>query len=98
MVYAFLCLNMTSSVSCSKLFWSGAQVKVPQQDNYCDCGLFLLAFIDYFTAGMPRSLRLAKRAKVDQHDLEGAQRATKVYLKTKVVFLSSRVCPGLLRT
>ena len=47
-------------------------MKLPQQDNYCDCGLFLLAYIDYFTAGKPRALRLAKRQKVDQHDLEGA--------------------------
>ena len=29
---------------------------LPQQDNHCDCGLFLLTYLDYFTYNPPKQL------------------------------------------
>lgn len=31
------------------------------QDNHCDCGLFLLTYLDFFTNGLPDNLRLTIR-------------------------------------
>ena len=29
---------------------------LPQQDNHCDCGLFLLTYLNYFTHNPPKQL------------------------------------------
>ncbi len=31
---------------------------LPKQDNYCDCGLFTLTYIHFFTHGPPHSFKL----------------------------------------
>jgi hypothetical protein len=31
---------------------------LPRQDNHCDCGLFLLTYIEYFTYGAPDTIEL----------------------------------------
>jgi hypothetical protein len=51
-----------------------AKPKLPQQDNHCDCGLFLLAYLAYFVAGLPARVALPSRAKIDHAELEGAAR------------------------
>jgi Ulp1 family protease len=33
--------------------------KVPVQDNHCDCGLFVLTYLEYFVAGLPEALNKA---------------------------------------
>jgi len=33
--------------------------KVPSQDHYCDCGLFVCAFVDFFAEAMPPALNLS---------------------------------------
>ncbi|CAL8462561.1 g2094 [Coccomyxa elongata] len=38
------------------------KVKLPLQDNHCDCGLFLLTYLDFFTYGLPDNLRLTIRS------------------------------------
>lgn len=52
------------------------KVRLPQQDNHCDCGLFVLAYVDFFVAGLPPRVRLGRRDKVDPAELEGARRAS----------------------
>ena len=54
--------------------------KVPDQDNYCDCGLFLCSYVEFFTAAMPPSLnyaaieKLSKRYHLDGVDVwEGSE-------------------------
>jgi Ulp1 family protease len=40
-------------------FFTGVQstkMNVPRQDNHCDCGLFVCAFVEFFTAALPKSL------------------------------------------
>jgi hypothetical protein len=29
---------------------------IPVQDNHCDCGLFVLTYLEYFVAGLPPAL------------------------------------------
>ena len=48
---------------------------MPKQDNGYDCGVFVLAYIEYFVAGAPCAVRLAKRWKVEPRDLESAPAA-----------------------
>ncbi len=50
------------------------KVKLPMQDNYCDCGLFLLTYVDFFTHGLPASLRLTihQRRPLDAGELASA--------------------------
>lgn len=31
---------------------------VPSQDNHCDCGLFVCAYVEYFTSALPQALNL----------------------------------------
>jgi hypothetical protein len=51
------------------------KVKLPMQDNYCDCGLFLLTYVDFFTYSLPKALRLTiqLRRGLDVDELTGAQ-------------------------
>ena len=37
--------------------------KIPVQDNHCDCGLFLLTYLEYFVAARPTAIN--RRAVVD---------------------------------
>lgn len=41
------------------------------QDNYCDCGLFLLTYVDFFTYGLPAAVRFSGKKQVDLTELEG---------------------------
>ncbi|KAK9906862.1 hypothetical protein WJX75_009356 [Coccomyxa subellipsoidea] len=49
------------------------KVKLPMQDNYCDCGLFLLTYVDFFTYSLPKALRLTiqLRRGLDVDELTG---------------------------
>ncbi|BDA46428.1 probable Sentrin-specific protease 7 at N-terminal half [Coccomyxa sp. Obi] len=49
------------------------KVKLPMQDNHCDCGLFLLTYLDFFTQGLPASFRLTIHSKkgLDSSELLG---------------------------
>lgn len=50
------------------------KVKLPMQDNHCDCGLFLLTYLDFFTHGLPDNLRLTIRSNraLDPSEILGA--------------------------
>ena len=49
-----------------------AKLPLPRQDNHCDCGLFLLAYLHYFCAGLPQRMTLSKERPIDHAALEGA--------------------------
>jgi hypothetical protein len=46
--------------------------KLPMQDNHCDCGLFLLTYVDFFTHGLPAAIRFSAKKQIDFTELEGA--------------------------
>ena len=48
------------------------KLQLPQQDNYCDCGLFLLAYADFFTHSLPAHICTRSRQRLDPAELEGA--------------------------
>lgn len=50
------------------------KVKLPSQDNYCDCGLFLLTYVEFFTYGLPDSFQfnLSPKRAWDVEELMGA--------------------------
>jgi Ulp1 family protease len=35
------------------------KMPVPKQDNHCDCGLFVCAFVEFFTASLPKALNVS---------------------------------------
>ena len=37
---------------------AGKVKKLPVQDNHCDCGLFVLAFFEFFLYGLPSMVSL----------------------------------------
>ena len=39
----------------------GKTAHVPCQDNYCDCGLFVLAYLDFWTHAPPDQVELCER-------------------------------------
>ncbi len=50
------------------------KVKLPSQDNYCDCGLFLLTYVEFFTYGLPATFHfnLSPKRAWDVEELMGA--------------------------
>lgn len=40
----------------------GKTAQVPRQDNWWDCGLFVLAYIDFWTHAPPEQVELGERA------------------------------------
>ncbi len=47
------------------------RLALPLQDNYCDCGLFLLTYTDYFTHSLPAAIRTKNKKTLEPPDLEG---------------------------
>ncbi len=39
----------------------GKNAHVPRQDNYCDCGLFVLAYLDFWTHAPPDQVELCEK-------------------------------------
>lgn len=37
---------------------------LPKQDNYCDCGLFLLAYMHFFTHSLPEEISKSTLATI----------------------------------
>lgn len=37
---------------------------LPKQDNYCDCGLFLLAYMQFFVYSLPKEISKSTLAKL----------------------------------
>ncbi len=61
------------------------KVKLPMQDNHCDCGLFLLTYLDFFTYALPNNFCLTihpKRA-LDPSEMLGALFSTLLFPATK---------------
>lgn len=48
------------------------KLQLPQQDNFCDCGLFLLTYAEFFTHSLPDHIRTKSRQRLDPAELEGA--------------------------
>ena len=47
------------------------KLQLPQQDNFCDCGLFLLTYAEFFTHSLPDHIRTKSRQRLDPAKLEG---------------------------
>ena len=47
------------------------KLQLPQQDNFCDCGLFLLTYAEFFTHSLPAHIRTKSRQRLDPAELEG---------------------------
>ena len=50
--------------------------QLPLQDNFCDCGLFLLTYAEFFTHSLPDHIRTKSRQRLDPAELAGAWTAT----------------------
>lgn len=48
------------------------RLNLPQQDNYCDCGLFLLTYADYFTHSLPEVIKTKSKKTLEPPELEGS--------------------------
>ena len=42
----------------------GKTAQVPRQNNYCDCGLFVLAYMDFWTHAPPDQVELCEKGAV----------------------------------
>ena len=51
------------------------KLQLPQQDNFCDCGLFLLTYAEFFTHSLPGHIRTKSRQRHHPAELEGARLA-----------------------
>ena len=49
------------------------RLTLPVQDNFCDCGLFLLTYADYFTHSLPAAVRTKSRKTLEPPELEGSE-------------------------
>ena len=47
------------------------KLQLPLQDNFCDCGLFLLTYAEFFTHSLPDHIRTKSRQRLDPAELEG---------------------------
>ncbi len=55
----------------NKAVGSLAVTSVPQQDNHCDCGLYVLAFVEFFAYANPAAVTMkALNALIARHDQE----------------------------
>lgn len=50
-----------------------SKANIPIQPNHCDCGLFVLTYLEYFVAGLPAALntRAVRAAASKKHPLDG---------------------------
>lgn len=71
----------------------GKTAQVPRQDNYCDCGLFVLAYMDFWTHAPPDQVELCERGA-----LKGEQPTQHIvvmpvhHLTIWVAYLNARTC------
>ena len=47
------------------------KLQLPLQDNFCDCGLFLLTYAEFFAHSLPDYIRTRSRQRLDPAELEG---------------------------
>ena len=65
----------------------GKSAQVPRQEDYCNCGLFVLAYMDFWTHAPPDQVVLCERGA-----WKGTQLAYIVYTLQRLLHLFAIVC------
>ncbi len=65
------------------------RLALPLQDNFCDCGLFLLTYTDYFTHSLPPAIRTKNRKSLEPNELEGRWQCPSINMLQEQVVTSA---------